>query len=113
MLSACDRLGVLVIDETFDMWAEPKTEFDYALRFPDWWEADVEAMVSKDMNHPSVIMYSIGNEVPEAGRPYGARLGRALAEKSSLARRNSVRHRGDQWTAHRWTRTDGRAQEEH
>ncbi len=81
MLGACDRLGVLVIDESFDMWAEPKSEFDYALRFPDWWEADIEAMVRKDVNHPSVIMYSIGNEVPEAGRPYGARLGRALAEK--------------------------------
>jgi beta-galactosidase len=81
MLSACDRLGVLVIDESFDMWAEPKSEFDYALRFPEWWEADTEALVRKDMNHPSVIMYSIGNEVPEAGRPYGARLGRALAEK--------------------------------
>ena len=81
MLAACDRLGVLVMDEAFDMWAEPKSEFDYALRFPDWWEADVDAMVRKDVNHPSVIMYSIGNEVPEAGRPYGARLGRALAEK--------------------------------
>ena len=41
MLSACDRLGVLVIDESFDMWAEPKSDFDYALRFPDWWEADI------------------------------------------------------------------------
>ncbi|HXN59081.1 MAG TPA: glycoside hydrolase family 2 TIM barrel-domain containing protein, partial [Acidimicrobiales bacterium] len=81
MLHACDQLGVLVLDEAFDMWAEPKSEYDYALRFPDWWEADIEAMVRKDLNHPSVIMYSIGNEVPEAGRPYGARLGRALAEK--------------------------------
>ena len=75
MLTACDRLGVLVLDEAFDMWAEPKSEYDYALRFPDWWEADIEAMVRKDLNHPSVIMYSIGNEVPEAGRPDGARLG--------------------------------------
>ena len=47
-------------------------------------------MVRKDVNHPSVIMYSIGNEVPEAGRPYGARLGRALAEKvRSLTERGS------------------------
>ena len=68
MLAACDRLGVLVMDETFDMWTQPKSEHDYALRFPDWWEADVEAMVRKDFNHPSVIMYSIGNEIPEAGR---------------------------------------------
>jgi beta-galactosidase len=81
MLEACDRLGVLVMDETFDMWTQPKSEHDYALRFPDWWEADVEAMVRKDVNHPSVILYSIGNEIPEAGTPMGARVGRALAEK--------------------------------
>ena len=81
MLRACDRLGVLVMDETFDMWTQPKSEHDYALRFPDWWEADVEAMVRKDINHPSVILYSIGNEIPEAGTPMGARVGRALAEK--------------------------------
>ena len=73
--------GVLVMDETFDMWTQPKSEHDYALRFPDWWEADVEAMVRKDFNHPSVILYSIGNEIPEAGTPMGARAGRALAEK--------------------------------
>ncbi len=81
MLEACDRLGVLVMDETFDMWTQPKSEHDYALRFPDWWEADVESMVRKDRNHPSVILYSIGNEIPEAGTPMGARVGRALAEK--------------------------------
>ena len=81
MLEACDRLGVLVMDETFDMWTQPKSEHDYALRFPDWWEADVEAMVRKDYNHPSVLLYSIGNEIPEAGTPMGARVGRALAEK--------------------------------
>ena len=81
MLEACDRLGVVVMDETFDVWTQPKSEHDYALRFPDWWEADVEAMVRKDRNHPSVVLYSIGNEIPEAGRPMGARVGRALAEK--------------------------------
>jgi beta-galactosidase len=81
MLAACDRLGMLVMDETFDMWEEAKSEDDYALRFPEWWEADVEAMVRKDLSHPSVILYSIGNEIPEAGRPHGARIGRAVAEK--------------------------------
>ncbi len=81
MLSACDRLGMLVMDETFDMWMQTKSEDDYALRFADWWEADVEAMVRKDVNHPSVIMYSIGNEVPDGSTPVGLHLGRALAEK--------------------------------
>jgi beta-galactosidase len=80
MLHACDRLGMLVMDETFDMWERPKTEYDYALRFPEWWERDVEAMVRKDINHPSVIFYSIGNEIPEAGTPVGSRRGRLLAE---------------------------------
>ena len=81
MLAACDRHGMLMMDETFDMWAEAKSEDDYALRFSEWWEADVEAMVRKDLNHPSVILYSIGNEIPEAGKPHGARLGRAIVEK--------------------------------
>ena len=75
MLAACDRLGMLVMDEAFDMWAEQKNDDDYAPSFPDWWEADVDAMVRKDRNHPSVIMYSIGNEIPDTGNS-GAR-GRA------------------------------------
>ena len=54
---------------------------DYAQAFPDWWPADVDAMVRKDRNHPSVIMYSIGNEIPDVGTPAGAALGRAIAER--------------------------------
>ena len=81
LLSACDRRGMLVIDEAFDMWAQGKSAFDYSLNFADWWERDIEAMVSKDQNHPSVIMYSIGNEIPETGDPHGSALGRRIAEK--------------------------------
>ncbi|MFM9441129.1 glycoside hydrolase family 2 TIM barrel-domain containing protein [Streptomyces acidiscabies] len=81
MLDACDRLGVLVVDEAFDVWTAGKSEFDYSLNFPEWWERDIEAMVAKDVNHPSVIMYSIGNEIPETGSPFGAVWGRRLAEK--------------------------------
>lgn len=81
LLDACDRLGVLVIDEAFDMWAQAKSAFDYSLTFADWWERDIEAMVRKDRNHPSVIMYSIGNEIPETGDPHGSALGRRIAEK--------------------------------
>jgi beta-galactosidase len=81
MLAACDRVGMLVMDETFDVWTEPKTEADYSKSFPDWWQADVDSMVIKDRNHPCVIMYSIGNEIPDTGRPSGAVLGRALAER--------------------------------
>ena len=81
MLDACDRLGMLVMDEAFDMWTSAKSDFDYHLNFPQWWERDIEAMVAKDVNHPSVIAYSIGNEIPETGSPAGAAWGRRLAEK--------------------------------
>lgn len=81
MLDACDRLGMLVVDEAFDMWTSAKSPFDYSLDFPEWWERDIEAMAAKDYNHPSVILYSIGNEIPETGTPAGAAWGRRLAEK--------------------------------
>ena len=81
MLAACDRAGMLVMDEAFDMWAEQKNDDDYGRVFPDWWEADVDAMVRKDRNHPSVIMYSIGNEIPDTGSSSGARMGRAICER--------------------------------
>ncbi|WP_337102122.1 glycoside hydrolase family 2 TIM barrel-domain containing protein [Paenibacillus sp. YIM B09110] len=81
MLDACDRLGMLVMDESYDMWTSTKTDYDYALHFPLWWEKDIEAMVNKNYNHPSVIMYSIGNEIPETGRAIDSVWGRKLAEK--------------------------------
>jgi beta-galactosidase len=81
MLEACDRLGVLVVDEAFDMWFEAMRPFDYSLDFPEWWERDLAAMVARDANHPSVIMYSIGNEVPEAGTVAGPTWSRDLAER--------------------------------
>jgi beta-galactosidase len=80
MLDACDRLGMLVIDEAFDMWVRGKTNYDYAAEFPQWWAADLESMVAKDFNHPSVIMYSIGNEIIEVGTPHGGAMARELAE---------------------------------
>lgn len=64
-LRACDRLGLLVIDEAFDGWRTGKTPFDYATLFDQWWQRDVEAMVLRDRNHPSVFCWSIGNEVIE------------------------------------------------
>lgn len=81
LLDACDRLGMLVMDESFDMWTSTKVENDYALHFPVWWEHDIQAMVDKNYNHPCVIMYSIGNEIPEAGKPIASVWGHKLAEK--------------------------------
>jgi beta-galactosidase len=81
LLDACDRLGMLVIDEAFDMWTEGKQPFDYSLSFTEWWRRDIDAMVRKAINHPSVIIYSIGNEILDAGKALGAAIGRDLAEE--------------------------------
>jgi beta-galactosidase len=64
-LDACDRMGFLVYDEAFDCWAKGKGRNDYHRYFADWHEADLRAFVRRDRNHPSVIMWSIGNEVVE------------------------------------------------
>lgn len=81
LLDACDELGLYVMDETWDMWYSSKTDCDYSLRFEENWERDVEAVVSKDYSHPSVVMYSIGNEVTEPVEEKGAALTHALVEK--------------------------------
>lgn len=64
-LDACDRNGILVIDEAFDMWERPKNPQDYHLYFKEWWQKDLESMIRRDRNHPSVIFWSIGNEINE------------------------------------------------
>ena len=77
LLDACDRLGMYIMDETFDMWYNRKNKFDYGCDFYDWWERDTTAMVERDRNHPSVILYSIGNEVAEPFEQKGIDVGRA------------------------------------
>jgi hypothetical protein len=81
MLRACDKLGMLVMDEVSDMWTVSKNAYDYANQFPHLWETDVENLVAKDFNHPCVILYSMGNEIPEAGTAKGAQLGRKINNK--------------------------------
>ena len=63
LLDLCDELGILVIDEAFDMWERPKTAYDYARFFPAWEERDVASWIRRDRCHPCVIMWSIGNEI--------------------------------------------------
>lgn len=104
MLRACDTLGMYVMDETFDMWNRLKSDYDYGLYFQEWWEKDVTAMVRKDYNHPSVILYSVGNEIPEIGTDYGAKTCNDLCTKIkslddtrfTLASINGVFAAGDQ-----------------
>ena len=66
-LNACDRLGLLVMDESFDCWKVGKNNNDYSKYFNQWWQRDLETMILRDRNHPSIIMWSIGNEIPERG----------------------------------------------
>ena len=80
LLDACDKLGVLVVDEYTDQWYIHKTRYDYAAYFDQWWQQDLGDMVDKDYNHPSVIMYSTGNEVSETAQPRGIALTKTLTD---------------------------------
>lgn len=79
-LDLCDEMGFLVMDESFDMWAKKKNKFDYFQYFPEWHKKDLEAMVLRDRNHPSVFMWSIGNEIREQFDSTGITLGKELVE---------------------------------
>ena len=79
LLEICDRLGMVVMDETFDCWVRGKKRNDYHLLFPDWHERDTRTLVRRDRNHPCVILWSIGNEIPEQGSPAGHKVAAELA----------------------------------
>lgn len=65
-MELCDEMGILVDSEAFDMWERPKTEYDYARFFNEWYEKDVASWIRRDRNHPCVIMWSVGNEIYDA-----------------------------------------------
>lgn len=77
-VAACDKYGIYLIDELSDMWYMRKKKFDYALDFDIWHERDVAAIVGKDKNSPSVIMYSIGNELSEPCENKGVEMAKSL-----------------------------------
>ncbi|SEP03756.1 beta-galactosidase [Flavobacterium sp. CF108] len=79
-LEACDKLGLLVMDESFDCWKIGKNSNDYSKYFNQWWQRDLEAMVLRDRNHPSVFMWSIGNEIPERSDPDAVKTARMLLD---------------------------------
>ncbi len=80
LLDECDRQGMLMMDEYVDMWYIHKNQYDYATYMREWWHEDLKDMVDKDYNHPSVIMYSTGNEVAETGQKEGIALTKAMTE---------------------------------
>jgi len=78
LLDLCDRLGFIVMDEAFDCWAVKKMDFDYHIDWAEWHQRDLEDMVLRDRNHPSVMMWSIGNEIREQFDSTGIRIGKEL-----------------------------------
>lgn len=76
----CDKLGFLVMDEALDEWVNGKRNNTYKLYFKEWYEKDLKAMVYRDRNHPSVIMWSIGNEVPDQSSEEGPELARKMID---------------------------------
>jgi beta-galactosidase len=82
LLELADKMGFIVMDEAFDMWKKEKTKFDYHLDWDEWHKRDLEDMVRRDRNHPSVFIWSIGNEISEQwnGNPEAGRIGKELSE---------------------------------
>ncbi len=80
LLDLCDRMGFVVIDEAFDMWRIPKVKNGLSKFFDEWHEQDLTDLIRRDRNHPSVMMWSIGNEIPEQGRAGGGILAKQLTE---------------------------------
>ncbi len=70
-MDICDSLGMMVMAESFDMWIYPKCKNGYARFFKDWWSRDIENLILANRNHPSIVMWSIGNEIPEQGSAEG------------------------------------------
>jgi len=107
-LDVCDRLGMLVIDEAFDMWEHPKNPSDYSIYFKDNWKNDLQSMILRDHNHPSVIAWSIGNEIYERADTSGQRIaGQLVRVVKSLDNSRPVTaavcffwdHPGTDWSA--------------
>ncbi|WP_284988098.1 sugar-binding domain-containing protein [Arthrobacter sp. fls2-241-R2A-172] len=84
-LRACDKLGMLVMDELGDEWWRPKSRDGFSQHFLEWWQRDLDALIDKDYNHPSVIMYSIGNEIGEVSTDQGKALGYQIAAHARAA----------------------------
>ena len=122
-LNACDSMGMLVMDECFDQWErfEGKNADDYHLYFPQYHTQDMSTMLRRDINHPSIIMWSIGNEIPDRGSERGIEISRELTtmvkdyDKSARATTNAsnsweMKSSGvegwDNWSARAWSYVD-------
>ncbi|QOG03351.1 beta-galactosidase GalB [Flavobacterium sp. MDT1-60] len=80
LLDLCDKMGFIVMDEAFDMWKQNKTKYDYANDWDKWHEKDLVDQLRRDRNHPSIFIWSIGNEIPEQWNETGVTIAKELAE---------------------------------
>lgn len=79
-MEVCDSMGMMVMAESFDMWIYPKCKNGYALNFKDWADKDIENLVLNHRNHPSIVMWSIGNEIPEQWSEEGRNISKHLQD---------------------------------
>lgn len=89
LMELADEMGVLICTESFDMWENKKTTYDYSNYFPEWYDIDVTSWVRRDRNHPSIIMWSIGNEITDTNEEKGIKWTRLLRD---AVRRNDYHH---------------------
>jgi beta-galactosidase len=97
LLDLCDKMGILVMDESFDCWRRGKKGHDYAGLFDDWHERDIRGEVRRDRNHPSVIIWSMGNEIYEQGQGDGIK---SLASLAGIVRQEDTSRAVAQGTNH-------------
>jgi beta-galactosidase len=81
LLDLCDRMGFIVMDEAFDMWVQKKSPFDYHLDWEKWHKKDLTDQILRDRNHPSIFIWSVGNEIPEQGTKDGDTSGRVITRE--------------------------------
>ncbi|HQZ24900.1 MAG TPA: glycoside hydrolase family 2 TIM barrel-domain containing protein [Flavobacterium sp.] len=79
LLDLCDKMGFIVMDEAFDMWKKSKTKYDYSLDWDQWHAKDLQDQILRDRNHPSIFMWSIGNEIPEQWSDEGVVIAKELS----------------------------------
>ena len=103
-MDLCDQMGIMVDDEAFDMWEKPKTQFDYGNYFNDWCQKDVTSWVRRDRNHPSLIMWSIGNEIYDTHMGNGLEITKKLY---SYVEKNDPNRNAPVTIASNYMMTDG------
>ncbi len=104
LVELCDEMGIVIIDEAFDIWEHPKTKYDYARFFGEWYKKDVASWIRRDRNHPCVIMWSIGNEIGDTTNERGREVAIMLRDEVRVhdPRKNAFVTIGSNHMANEW-----------